>query len=80
LIQSRAHPDANIIWGMVIDPNLVDTVRITVIATGLGESSSSTFQQELKQTKAEGALNFLSRKFSLTPDDSSEIPTFLRKN
>ncbi|MCS6893879.1 MAG: cell division protein FtsZ, partial [Deltaproteobacteria bacterium] len=25
LIQSRAHPDANIIWGMVIDENLVDT-------------------------------------------------------
>ena len=34
LIHSEAHPDANIIWGMVIDPQLQDTVRVTVIATG----------------------------------------------
>ncbi len=34
LIQEEAHDDANIIWGMVIDPKLEDSVRITVIATG----------------------------------------------
>ena len=34
LIQESAHEDANIIFGSVIDANLVDEVRITVIATG----------------------------------------------
>lgn len=34
LIQEAAHEDANIIFGSVIDPSLLDEVRITVIATG----------------------------------------------
>jgi cell division protein FtsZ len=34
LIQQAAHEDANIIFGSVIDPNLTNEVRITVIATG----------------------------------------------
>jgi hypothetical protein len=34
LIQEASDPDANIIFGSVIDPNCGDEVRITVIATG----------------------------------------------
>jgi cell division protein FtsZ len=34
LIQSEAHEDANIIFGTVVDDNMVDEIRITVIATG----------------------------------------------
>jgi cell division protein FtsZ len=34
LIQEAAHEEANIIFGSVIDPNLKEEVRITVIATG----------------------------------------------
>jgi hypothetical protein len=34
LIQQAAHEEANIIFGSVIDPNIGDEVRITVIATG----------------------------------------------
>lgn len=37
LIHAEAHEEANIIWGMVIDPNLQDKVRVTVIATGFGD-------------------------------------------
>src|SRR6478609_5364630 len=39
LIQAAAHEDANIIFGSVIDPNLSDEVRITVIATGFDRSA-----------------------------------------
>ena len=35
-IKSEAHPDANIIFGAVIDDELEDRMMITVIATGLG--------------------------------------------
>jgi cell division protein FtsZ len=34
LIQSAAHEDANIIFGAVLDENMGDEVKITVIATG----------------------------------------------
>jgi cell division protein FtsZ len=33
-VQMAAHPEAQIIFGAVIDENLQDTVRVTVIATG----------------------------------------------
>ena len=34
MIHAEAHPDANIIWGATFDSNLVDEMRITIIATG----------------------------------------------
>ena len=34
IIKETAHPDVNLIFGAVIDPNLKDEIRITVIATG----------------------------------------------
>ncbi len=34
LIQSAAHEDANIIWGVVIDETMGDVITITVVATG----------------------------------------------
>ncbi len=39
LIQEAAHEDANIIFGSVIDANLIDEVRITVIATGFDRAT-----------------------------------------
>src|SRR5271169_1619479 len=37
LIQEEAHEDANIIFGAVIDDQLSDELRVTVIATGFGD-------------------------------------------
>ncbi|MBP1552033.1 MAG: cell division protein FtsZ [Oscillospiraceae bacterium] len=49
LITSSAHPDANIIWGASFDPNLVDELRVTVVATGFDDKPES----ELTTRKAE---------------------------
>lgn len=38
LVQDAAHPDANIIFGTVIDDSLGDEVRVTVIAAGFDAS------------------------------------------
>jgi cell division protein FtsZ len=38
LVQEEADEDANIIFGAVIDETLKDEIRLTVIATGFGES------------------------------------------
>ena len=35
IIRETAHPDVNLIFGAVIDENMGDEIRITVIATGL---------------------------------------------
>ena len=35
MISSEAHPDATIIWGAAFDNSLEDTIKVTVIATGL---------------------------------------------
>ncbi len=39
LVQEAAHPDANIIFGTVIDDSLGDEVRVTVIAAGFDANS-----------------------------------------
>src|SRR5205823_14145315 len=41
LIHAAAHEDANIIFGSVIDPNLSEEVRITVIATGFDRAGKT---------------------------------------
>jgi cell division protein FtsZ len=41
LVQESAHPDANIIFGTVIDDSLGDEVRITVIAAGFDSGMPS---------------------------------------
>ena len=47
IISNMAHTDATIIWGAQLDETLEDTIRITVIATGLGK-------KEEKKTGLEG--------------------------
>jgi cell division protein FtsZ len=42
IIKETAHPDVNLIFGAVIDENMGDEVRITVIATGFEQSHVST--------------------------------------
>lgn len=41
LIMEAAHEDAEIIFGTVIDENMNDTVKVTVIATGVNSAESS---------------------------------------
>ncbi len=38
LVEEAVHPDANIIFGAVIDDSLGDEVRVTVVAAGFDES------------------------------------------
>jgi cell division protein FtsZ len=34
IIKETAHPDVNLIFGAVVDPDMADDVQVTVIATG----------------------------------------------
>jgi cell division protein FtsZ len=72
IIANAAHPEANIIFGAVIDDALGDEVRVTVIATG--------FDHHKRQEKF--ALDSPAAKEEPQPSvfesDQFEIPTFLR--
>lgn len=48
IIRETAHPDANLIFGAVIDENMGDEMRITVIATGF-ERNGTSRRQVLQQ-------------------------------
>ena len=65
LIQSEAHEDANIIFGTVVDENMEDEIRITVIATG--------FEAE----KHKPVMKNVSRMGSHKREDLS-MPAYLR--
>ena len=41
IISEMAHPDATIIWGAQLDDTLDDTIRVTVVATGLGNEKKN---------------------------------------
>ncbi|MGZ8649961.1 MAG: cell division protein FtsZ, partial [Solirubrobacteraceae bacterium] len=45
-VQEAAHPDANIIFGAMLDDKLEDEVWITVVATGYGEQRVTRRQEQ----------------------------------
>ncbi|MBN1964693.1 MAG: cell division protein FtsZ, partial [Anaerolineae bacterium] len=46
IIKDTADPEVNLIFGAVIDPNMGDSVRITVIATGFEQSRVARRQMQ----------------------------------
>ncbi len=40
IIKETAHPDVNLIFGAVIDPEMTDEIRVTVIATGFEQPAA----------------------------------------
>jgi cell division protein FtsZ len=68
IIRETAHPDANLIFGAVIDENMGDEIRITVIATGFERSSSRRqfLQEQYGQsgTRSSSSSSSASRQMS----------------
>jgi cell division protein FtsZ len=52
LVEEAVHPDANIIFGAVIDDSLGDEVRVTVIAAGFDESTDRGLNSAHEVTEA----------------------------
>jgi cell division protein FtsZ len=51
LIQQAAHEDANIIFGVVTDPDMSEVVKVTVIATGFDDVESEPVQAAPRQSR-----------------------------
>lgn len=83
LVQRSVDPEANIIFGAVIDETLTDELVITVIATGFEKETNKT-----ASIGAELAKNAWDKKISSIPistesqnnSNDLDIPSFLRRN
>jgi cell division protein FtsZ len=53
IIKETAHPDVNLIFGAVVDPNMGDLIRITVIATGFERTGLNIRPLEPRRTMEE---------------------------
>lgn len=87
VISEQADPDASIILGSVIDPQLVDEIIITVIATGFNPHQ---VQQQptvtmVKQPQPHPEIvvqptNVIPTKTTMAYEDELDVPTFMRKS
>ena len=84
IVQGVAHPDANIIFGTVVDDSMGDHIRVTVIAAGFdrweGERATRMSVSETSGTSDVadvfgGADDDL---LASDVDDEFDIPSFLR--
>ncbi len=74
VVTSASDQNANVIFGAVIDDQLRDEVRVTVIATGFGAQ-----RRRLRRTAApETGSPLGSRGPEFDPGDSLDVPSFLR--
>lgn len=82
LIQASADPEANIIFGSVINENLTDEIIITVIATGFDKTPDLKRPERLFNEKKQEAIKVVHTPPVVVDDDSDgpEIPTFLKRN
>jgi cell division protein FtsZ len=78
LIRQTAAPDANIIFGAIIDEKMKDQMQITVIATGFELDSSAEGAVHILAPKAKEAKK---EEVPHRPFDNSDmdIPAFLRR-
>jgi len=75
VVTSHADPNANVIFGAVIDESLKEDVRVTVIATGFGTRPR---RRRAEAAAAPGATP--SRLERPSSDVDIEIPSFLRED
>jgi len=71
LITEAAHEEAEIIFGAVIDPNLIDEIRVTVIATGFSDPDRKL--QAPDQSRVQEYLNTPAATQFIAPQGASFI-------
>ena len=79
IIHGVAHPDANIIFGTVVDDEMGNDVRVTVIAAGFDRWDGE--RPKRKQSKS-SITSSISEVFdsssSIDSEDELDVPSFLK--
>jgi cell division protein FtsZ len=82
LIAQAAHPDANIIFGTVIDDSLGEEVRVTVVAAGFDRFDGDRRREvDLRAARYDqtGAMSDFDLQEELVEDDF-DVPSFLNRS
>jgi cell division protein FtsZ len=80
IIQNAADPNANIIFGAVIDESMSDEVRVTVIGTGFDHRPGRTARRDSRARRPDRGPRIDDRQRSSLEitDDDIDVPPFLR--
>ncbi len=80
IIQNAADPNANIIFGAVIDEGMADDVRVTVIGTGFDHRPGRSARRESRASRPDRGPRIDDRQRSSLEisDDDIDVPPFLR--
>lgn len=85
IIKETAHPDVNLIFGAVIDPNMSEQIRVTVIATGFERTSvpRNLLERNRVQTDIQSSKQPIQNPNEafqprILNTEDLDIPTFLR--
>ena len=70
-IRKIVHPEANVIFGVVLDPDMGNEVRLTLIATGFTSMKEITDADQAKELE-----QFIN---GLKTDDELDVPSFVRR-
>ena len=73
IIRETAHPDVNMIFGAVIDPNMGDEIRCTVIATGFERSGVARRVLERLPRTNEKPVSAANTPFQTRPTESVSV-------
>jgi cell division protein FtsZ len=73
IIHGVAHPDANIIFGQVIDEAMGDEVRVTVIAAGFDRWEESKARQDEVPLRSGGGLGLAEAESAFAADDELDL-------
>jgi len=79
LIRQTAAPDANIIWGTLIDEDMRDQIEITVIATGFGSGEDADTTATVEATSDADVQGGMPMQRLFDKGDL-DIPIFLRRS
>ena len=82
IIRETAHPDVNMIFGAVIDPNMGDEIRCTVIATGFERSGVTrrVLERIPRVNASEKPLSAANTPFVARPSESVNANTETRSS
>lgn len=87
LIYDSAHDDANIILGAVINPDMNDEVRVTVIAAGLEDRAEKVELPHIKKWSPQkdpislrGSERILSKSIDMPPKEKNQLDESELKN
>ncbi len=93
IIKETAHPDVNLIFGAVVDPEMRDEIRVTVIATGFDRANMTrSFEPKFRKEEVRQAIqprllenvevvaskNAYEYQTVVMNTDDLDIPAFLR--